>query len=425
MLPNPKVIAAVEKLNYEVTIADVAAQTGLALGIVNREVANLAALTAGNLLVSETGDICYKFSPNLRNILLQRSLRARLQEFLKGVWGVVFYLLRISFGIVLIVSIVIVVLAIFAAVIVISSSSAREEERDDNRGTRGGSISFFPLYWLDFGSLFVRDPYSSPAPRPQRQEEIKDRGFLENVFAFLFGEGDPNFDLEERRYRLIANVIRNHEGVIVAEQVLPYLDEIPASVQEREDYILPVLAKFNGYPEVTDTGAIVYRFPDLQKVAARRPKQAVPPYLEEKLWRFNYAGDGANMLSAGLGIFYLVASLILGGLLQDPIVQRNLTGFLGFVNSIFVFLLGYAILFITIPTVRFLWLQWLNQGIKYRNELRCRRTQLLSQPEVKEKLQFAQQLAIAPSAIAEQPLAYSTEQDLLTQELERLLAAPD
>ncbi|MCS6959469.1 MAG: hypothetical protein RMK91_05410 [Pseudanabaenaceae cyanobacterium SKYGB_i_bin29] len=427
MLPNPRVIEAVEKLNYQVTIADVAAQTGLALGIVNREIANLASLTAGNLLVTETGEICYKFSPNLRNILLQRSLRARLQAFLKQVWGVLFYLIRISFGIVLIISIVLVVLAIFAAVIIISSSSASDREREDERrsGSSGGGIGFFPWYWLDFSPIFTPAPYSRSAPTPTRDEEIKDRGFLENVFAFLFGDGNPNFDLEERRYRLIANVIRNSDGVIVGEQVLPYLDELPAHMLESEDYILPILAKFNGYPEVTPTGSLVYRFPDLQKVASRRPKQSVPDYLEEKLWHFNYSGEGANLLSAGLGIFYLVASLVLGGLLQDPIVKRNLTGLLGFVNSIFVFLLGYAILFVTIPTVRFFWLQWLNQGIRYRNDLRRCRLQLLSQAQVKQKLQYAQTLAISQSAIDEQKLAYSTEQDLLPQELERLLSTPD
>ncbi|MEN9248060.1 MAG: hypothetical protein Q6L19_07900, partial [Gloeomargarita sp. GMQP_bins_69] len=65
MLPDPRVIAAVENLHHQVTVADVAAETGLALPIVNRELANLASLTLGHLVVSESGEILYKFSPNL------------------------------------------------------------------------------------------------------------------------------------------------------------------------------------------------------------------------------------------------------------------------------------------------------------------------------------------------------------------------
>lgn len=34
-----------------------------------------------------------------------------------------------------------------------------------------------------------------------------------------------------------------------------------------ESYMLPVLARFNGSPEVDDAGQIVYVFPDLQQTA--------------------------------------------------------------------------------------------------------------------------------------------------------------
>jgi hypothetical protein len=427
MLPSNQVIEAIVKLNYQVTTADVATQTGLALQVANREVAALASMTDGHLQVSETGEIAYRFDQNFQGILLQRSAQARWQRFWRGVWGVIFYLIRISFGIVLVLSILLVVLGIIAAVVVINSNNSDDDDRGSSRRNYGGGM--FGGYWgnpflIFFPSYDYRydRPRSSRSQAPQEKPE-GDRGFLENVFSFLFGDGNPNYDLDDHRYRLIANVIRNNEGVVVGEQVLPYLDEVSASAMESEDYMLAVLAKFNGYPEVSPQGGLVYRFPDLQMVASRRPRQRVADYLEEKLWQFNRAGDGANLLSAGLGIFYLGASLVLGYLLQNPVLVRNLSGFLGFIYGIFWFLLGYAVLFLAIPTVRYLLLQVWNEPLKRRNLLRQKWARQLQSPSpaLRDKLQFAQGLAISQQVLDEQKIAYSTESDLLTQELEALL----
>ena len=425
MLPNQAVMAAVEKLNFRVTVADVASQTGLALQVANREVANLASLTGGNIQVAESGEIAYKFDPNFRAILLQRSLLARWQSFWQKVWGVLFYLIRISFGIVLIISILIVVLGIIAAIIVINSSSNSDRD-SDSRGSGGGDLLFV---WL--GNPFsIFDPAygyydSSPrvADRPQQTQKPEgDRGFLENVFSFLFGDGNPNADLEQRRYVMIANVIRNSDGVVIGEQILPYLD--PAPITDNEDYMLPVLAKFNGYPEVSESGFLAYRFPDLQKVAVQQEKRSVPPYLAENLWQFSKAGEQATALSIGLGVFYLVASLFLGSLLNNPALQKNLTGLLGLVNAGYGFLLGYAILFLTIPTVRYFLIQLWNVPIQERNRWRREQANQLRQKSspIPAKLEFAKKLAIAQEEIKESQLIYTTEEDLLTQELRNLLA---
>lgn len=426
MLPNPAVMTAVEKLNFQVTTADVSSQTGLPLQVTNREVANLASLTSGHLQVSESGEIAYRFAPDFRQVLLNRSRSAQWQKFWSRIGNFLFYILRISFGIVLVLSIVLVVVAILVAIIVISNSSNNDDDRRSSRSNNGGDflrgwgnpfIIFYPSYGYDYGSGRSYGTRQRQQPKPEG-----DRGFLENVFSFLFGDGNPNHDLEDQRYRLIAQVIRNYDGVVIGEQILPYLDEVRPS--SYEDYILPVLARFNGYPEVTESGSIVYRFPDLMQVAARRDKKSVPSSLQEQLWRFNNAGDTANTLSGGLGVFYLGASLVLGFLLRNPVVQRNLTGLLGFVNAIFIFLLGYAILFLAIPIVRYVLIKMWNEPIKERNNRRYQFAERLQQQdsELTQKLQLARNMAISQSAVSEQKLAYSTEEDLLVQELEALLA---
>lgn len=220
----------------------------------------------------------------------------------------------------------------------------------------------------------------------------------------------------------IANVIRNSDGVVIGEQILPYLDPVPAT--DSEDYMLPVLAKFNGYPAVSETGTLAYRFPDLQKVAVQQQKRNVPAYLAENLWQFSKAGASSTALSIGLGIFYLGASLFLGFLLSSPAVKLALTGLLGLINASYNFLLGYAILFLTIPAVRYFLIQFWNAKIQERNRWRQLQAELLSEkPEpIRNKWQFAKKLVIAPEEIKESQLLYTTEEDLITQELRHLLA---
>ena len=103
MTSRTAVMEAVEKLNYRVTIGDVAAQSGLDLNTAQREVLAIASETGGNIQVAESGEIAYKFAPNFREILVSRSFWLQVKEWLRGVWKWVFYGIRISFGILLIV----------------------------------------------------------------------------------------------------------------------------------------------------------------------------------------------------------------------------------------------------------------------------------------------------------------------------------
>lgn len=194
---------------------------------------------------------------------------------------------------------------------------------------------------------------------------------LESVFSFLFGDGNPNADLDERRWREIASMIRTYDGVVIAEQIAPYLDET-SRLEGDEYFVVPVLAKFNGFPEVSDVGTLAYKFPELQKVASERKSKTKSAYLQEKIWKFSQAPQGKIALSIGLGVFYLVAALVLKNLLLNPKLALTIAsgGFFGLVNAAMGFLLGYAILFLSTPLVRYFVLQYLNKGIRDRNQKR-------------------------------------------------------
>ena len=427
MAPRTVVMEAVEKLNYRVTIGDVAAQSGLDLNTAQREVLALASETGGNIQVAESGEIAYKFAPNFRQVLVSRSFWLQVNEWLKGVWKWVFYAIRISFGILLVVSILIVVLGIIAATIAIQSQGRSDNDRNDRRSdNRGGGGGFFFLggWGNPLGNPFIMFAPDYYEPQRLRQRDPDEMNFLESVFSFLFGDGNPNADLDERRWREVASMIRSHNGVVIAEQIAPYLDET-SRLEGDEYFVIPVLSKFNGFPEVSDAGTLAYKFPELQKVASERKAKTSGAYLQEKIWKFSQAPQGKIALSIGLGVFYLVSALVLSNLLQNPRLATTLDsgGFLGLVNASMGFLLGYAVLFLSTPAVRYFVLQFLNGGIRDRNQKRSVNAQKIQNPsaDLKEKLDFARTFATKQEVIDQNNLAYTTEEDLADQEYKKML----
>ncbi|ABA23818.1 conserved hypothetical protein [Trichormus variabilis ATCC 29413] len=415
MAPNPTIMQAVEKLGYRVTVGDVATQAGLNLAEAGQGLLALASDAGGHLQVAETGDIVYLFPRNFRDVLRNKYFKLRLQEWWQKIWKILFYLIRISFGIFLIASIALITIAIFLIITAMNSSNDNDDRSSNSSGSWG--FFYFPdLFW------YFNPNYGYSAPERRRSsQESSDLNFFEAVFSFLFGDGNPNANLEERRWQEIATVIRGSRGAVVAEQIAPYLDDIgEVYQQEYEDYMLPVLLRFNGQPSVSPEGQIVYYFPELQVRASKKQQQPLSVYLEEFPWRFSAASSGQVMLSAGLGIVNLVGALVLGNLLVDGTVAAQLGGLVAFVQGIYWLLLAYGIGFLGIPLLRYFWIKWRNGKIIGRNRDRLSRARVLTSPDtaLQQKINYASQFA-QEKFIGNEDLVYSTETDLLDQEVER------
>ena len=431
MAYNTAVMEAVESLKYRVTVGDVATQSGLELAVAQQGLNALAADTQAHLQVSDTGEIAYEFPKSFRAILRNKYWRLRLQETWASIWNVLFYLIRISFGVLLILSIVVILVAIAILVIAAQSASQRDDDRGGGGGFGGGMV-FLPRFWIgDLYWLFRFDSYggrrytSRGSQRPQRTSRQSrsddDMNFLEAIFSFLFGDGNPNADLEERRWQEIGAVIQNNGGAIAAEQVVPYLDDLDQGwAAEDEDYILPVLTRFNGVPEVSPKGDIIYHFPELQVTAQKRGRIAVPAYLKEVPRKFSEAKMGQLSGAIALGVFNFFGAIFLGVMLQDQSVVAEIGGFIGFVNAIYWLILAYGTGFLAIPAVRYFWTNRKNSKIESRNEQRQERALALNAagPELDEKITFAQQFA-AQTVVSADDLAYTTEKDLTQQEYEQ------
>ncbi len=421
---NPKVMAAVEQLDYRVTAGDVAVQSGLSLQVAQQGLMLLASEAGGHLQVTETGEVAYLFGRQFRAALQAKYWRLRLRIMGQRVWAALFYLIRISFGIVLIASICLIAVAIL---VLIAASMARDSDSSDSGGGSSFGGGGFPIGWMfsDLYYFFSPNPYSGYSRRssylqyPAAAPRSETPNFLEAVFSFLFGEGDPNRMIDERRWQLIGQTLRSSQGSVVAEQIVPFLATLESN-QTEDDAMLPVLLRFNGQPEVSPEGEIVYQFPELQTSVKSTQPASTAAFLQESFWNFSRASSAQVMAAIGLGGVNLIGALALGKLLSTSGV---LGGFLGFVQAIYPLLLVYGIGFLVIPLGRHFWNQWQNQRIAVRNQRRERLAQRLKQPSktLLEKLNFARQFGRS-ALVDDQQLVYTTEKDLLEQEAENQAA---
>lgn len=158
----------------------------------------------------------------------------------------------------------------------------------------------------------------------------------------------------------------------------------------------------------------------MQVSASKRKQQSVSSYLKELPWHFTEATSGQSMFAVILGAANFILALVLGAMLRSPDLAIQSIGLIAFVNSIYWFLLGYAAAFLGIPLIRYFLIQRKNSRIEKRSLKRQELAITLNEatPELQNKLAFARKFA-ANKAIDKNDLAYSSEKDLLEQNLEQ------
>ena len=418
--PRAQVIEAVEQLGFRVTVGDLAAQTGLSLVEARQEVQELAQAAEGHLQVSEGGEIAYAFESDLRDTLARKERRSKFAAYQKMAWQGFLYGLRISFGILLLVSIALAIAAITILIMASNrerSGSNRGRSGGGYRGGYGGGFYYMPNLWM--GNPFFRTrrlARSQTLVRSERSSQPAQLNFLEAVYSFLFGDGDPNADLEERQDRAIAGCIADNGGVIVAEEALPYLQLPPPEQSDYEDCMLPILVKYDGFPEVSDRGELIYRFPELQITAEKpvRSSSSLPAVLEEYPWIFSQATTNQRTIIIGLGVVNFV--LWAGLQSYSPSLASILGISPGLVGFVFGILVLYGAAFLGVPLVRWFTLQRRNQQLASRNQQRQVWSSQLQTPSetLRHKRAFARQFA-GTEVFEEGKTIYRSDRDVIEQ----------
>ena len=96
----------------------------------------------------------------------------------------------------------------------------------DGDGGSGGYRPGAPPDRDPFGPDSDWNRFLAEEDEAERESGDKNREltFIESIFAFVFGRGDPNEDLEHRRWRAVGLLLRVNKGAVYAEQLAPFLD---------------------------------------------------------------------------------------------------------------------------------------------------------------------------------------------------------
>eukprot|EP01036_Dinobryon_divergens_P032330 gene32330-41892_t len=339
------------------TISDVSVKSGKDLNTARRDLLNLATATGAVLEVTDDGEVLYSFPANWKRLLQQRSIARQFKTKVNEVSPLLWAAFRGTFGTALVASLVFLAVAI----------------------------------------LVVQN----------------------TCYSYLFGDDDPNLDFDVKLDKLIAAVIVSNNGVVVAEQLAPFLRDPPVykvaadDANVRESWVLPVVLKFDGKPVVTENGNIVYQFEELLKTAGNQsPGKPVPlregDVLETKI-AFSKAETSQLYLAAGLGGLNLLGAVVLGSMSRSATSTASTI----LLSRAYPFVLCYAILFNLIPLGRFLTLTAENVRIDRRNSSRMKWFSLSSSSssELDEKLADKKPLELAAQRIDQAKVIYSTADD--------------
>ena len=304
-LPSTAVIDAVANSpsTERVVAADVATKAGVSLEQAKKDLTALASISRGDISVSSDGDLVYRFPDNLQGVLASNSAKYKTIETFEKVWPTLFWGIRVGFGVALLASVVL----IFSTILFIQTSGGsgdRDDRRDDRRGGGfgGGSMG---MWWgpspFDF---FYYRPYGGYGYYGEMERQGRDpdeMGFLESIFSYIFGDGDPNQGLDEKRLSLVAQMMRDNDGAVTAEQLAPYCDapenpeEIVSKSYVDESFVLPIVTELGGQPEVTKNGDIIYTFPELQvSASSSSTKSALPSSSNSASMILKRAGLSSN-----------------------------------------------------------------------------------------------------------------------------------
>lgn len=466
------VLKAIEDSGPTITVADISQKTGLPVLTSTALLNQIAYETGGHLAVGTAGSVAYQFNAGFQNAYFTRGSK----NFFLRMWRifinasmyairmfslVMFFLIRVSFGILLILSVLLIIVLVVVAVVALLSKVMGDNDSDndfDLSGLLGGMGHFFRYWafdwlwdWWFWGRYLRYDPYPSyypstvdyPGSAPQERTPAHTKeSFLDKVFSFLFGDGDPNANLDERYWRTLGNVLKSKKGVVIAEELAPY-----AKVEGTgEDWVLPILVRFNGTCDVTEKGNIIYKFPSFMQnapsagapaggpsenqaaqleglvylslqrqkinIGAQSAAAQLDDFLREIPHEFSHIGGGSRTLIICFAVFLVVGSIWLRAIAPSVPI---LAGF----SPVLIGTAVYGGLFLIIPAIRHFVMERTNKGIDERNSKRQSAAMRLKNPDptLAQKLAEDEQARYeAANEAGAETIAYSTTEENLEQE---------
>lgn len=281
------------------TRADAATLTGLSTDAAEASLKSLLGKYKSHLAVTEQGDLLYSFDP----AMVRRDavpLKERMAELGRALWKGFTFLFKVTIAVTLVLYV-----AAFVAMLIALMFARSASDRDDRRSDRGGGGGFpWMIYWLmpDWAPNYDRARRQLPSGPRKR--------FYLSVFDFVFGPKEAAKDLLAPEKELVG-FLRAKSGRITATDLVALTGW---SYERSEEEATRLLADYDGEPEITEDGTIVYSFPQLRLTAGG---------VQSEPWRYTWqerralaplTGNtpGANTVVGVMNAFNLVGGAAIG-----------------------------------------------------------------------------------------------------------------
>ena len=336
-----QVVGAFKKHKSGITLADVAAGTGLGLERVKALVPMAADEYSARLEVTESGEILYSFPRGFSS--RYRGLGPSAKRFLSA-----FSRFAVSAGkllfkawiMVMLIGYFVLFVAIALAALALSIAASRNRRGGGGGGMNASFLVFNLFIRLWFYSELLNSgqrnrggwqssPWDTRSSAPKKKRAPLHRA----IFSFVFGDADPNSDRETLVKKEFVAYIRKRRGVVSLPELMVLSGQPPGKA---EDYIVKLCAEFGGSPEVTEEGTIVYRFDEILlsgdrkktegDVSAETSGPVSPLYKKLRIFSANPVKmnrwfaiiNGVNLL---FGAYFLYNSHAIGSITSEAALQ--------------------------------------------------------------------------------------------------------
>ena len=311
-----KIISAIRKRGRAATVGDVAAATTLPITITESTLQRMLDVFRGQLQVTESGELLYYFPDGFvdRTNGFRARVRRGLRKIVRAIAKGAAFLFKIWVVVMLVGYFVLFVALLVAAVVASIAASAAGRSGDSRSRGRGGGFGMFYLTTRLVQTAFYLLIYSGRSKRRTKRA----RPLHKSVFAYVFGDEDPNEKWNEEAKRTIIAHIRASRGVITPLEV-SYLTGLDYS--EAQHMINSMLREFDGQPGVTEEGSLYYEFPRLMQSTSKTdsfgrpgtPKKHIIPFSgnERKINRWIGFFNSFNLVLGGYFLYFSLAETLL------------------------------------------------------------------------------------------------------------------
>ena len=309
------------KEKIDLTIADAAAKSGLALRDAERGLHALLSEYRGHLRVTSEGELLFRF-PN--GLTKPWETRTKIDAFVaragRALLGIGRFIVRAWIAVVLI-GYALLFLALIIGLTLARSNSDSKSSRGGGMGLELGAVLFRIIGEALFWTFHPFSPFSVGyygygyggergyvrAPRRRQPEENKEP-FYNKVNRFFFGPDQPPEDPRAMERAILAE-IRGQKGRIGLADVMR-VTGLPRD--EADPLMSRLMLDYEGSVEVSDEGGIFYRFESIRKTVEQSTAEARPAPAWARLEKLSpLTGNevGTNLLIVALNGFNMIMSL--------------------------------------------------------------------------------------------------------------------